>query len=93
MGRVKILGNLEAIATAKLANGGSLKRKASDYDDFWAFVDGTVRKGMQTREKSASSLQSTPNGLVANLFGPMEGKRHVSAVLARSGLLPLLITC
>ena len=27
-----------------------------------------------------------PNGLVANLFGPVEGKCHDSAMLARSGL-------
>ena len=33
---------------------------------------------------------ATPNGLVANLFGLVEGKRHDSTMLARSGLLPLL---
>ena len=30
---------------------------------------------------------AAPNGLVANLFGPVEGRRHDSAMLARSGLL------
>ena len=28
-----------------------------------------------------------PNGLVANLYGPVEGKRHDSGMLAESGLL------
>ena len=34
-------------------------------------------------------FQSTaaPSGLVANLFGPVEGKRHDSGMLARSGVL------
>ena len=31
-----------------------------------------------------------PNGLVANLYGPVEGRRHDSALLAMSGLLPQL---
>ena len=33
---------------------------------------------------------STPNGLVANLYGPIEGKRHDCALLAMSGLLQAL---
>ena len=28
-----------------------------------------------------------PNGVIANLFGPVEGKRHNSGMLADSGLL------
>ena len=31
-----------------------------------------------------------PNGLIANLFGPVEGRRHDSGMLAMSGLLPML---
>ena len=31
-----------------------------------------------------------PNGLVANLYGPVEGKRHDSGMLAMSGLLDAL---
>ena len=30
---------------------------------------------------------AAPNGLIANLFGPVEGRRHDSALLAMSGLL------
>ena len=32
----------------------------------------------------------TPIGLIANLYGPVEGRRHNSTVLAMSGLLPQL---
>ena len=40
----------------------------------------------------AIKLQSVvaPNGLVANLYGPVEGKRHDSGMLAMSGLLDAL---
>ena len=31
-----------------------------------------------------------PNGLIANLYGPVEGRQHNSAILAMSGLLPQL---
>ena len=31
-----------------------------------------------------------PNGLIANLYGPVEGRRHDSAMLAMSNLLPQL---
>lgn len=29
---------------------------------------------------------AVPNGLVANLYGPVEGKKHDSSMLAESGL-------
>ena len=32
---------------------------------------------------------ATPNGLVANLYGPVEGKRRDSGMLADSAILPL----
>lgn len=32
----------------------------------------------------------TPNGLIANLFGPIEGRRHDSFLLSESQLLPAL---
>ena len=31
-----------------------------------------------------------PNGLIANLYGPVEGRRHDAYMLARSNVLPLL---
>ena len=64
------------------------------------FVDGTVRPicrpGKNQRvvyngckRVHALKFQSAvaPNGLIANLYGPVEGRRHNSAVLAMSGLL------
>ena len=51
-------------------------------------------------KRSTSSIQmvhaikfqsvAAPNGLVASLYGPAEGRRHDSSMLARSVLLPLL---
>ena len=32
----------------------------------------------------------TPNELISNLYGPVEGKRHDSDMLAKSSLLPQL---
>jgi len=32
----------------------------------------------------------TPNGLITNLYGPLEGSRHDSFLLQQSGLLPRL---
>ena len=33
---------------------------------------------------------ATPNRLVAKLYGPLEGRRHDSTMLADSAILPLL---
>ena len=32
-------------------------------------------------------LVATPNGMIVNVYGPVEGRRHNSNMLARSGLL------
>ena len=74
--------------------------KAAVLDFCWGFIDGTVRPvsrpGRNQRilynghkRVHALKFQSVviPNGLIANLFGPIEGKRHDSAMLAESGLL------
>ena len=66
----------------------------------WGFVDGTVQKicrpGVNQRlvfngHKRSHALvwQSlvTPNGLIANLFGPLPGRRHDAGMLRESGLL------
>ena len=58
-------------------------------DNCWGFVDGTVRAISRPLEnqrvvynghKRVHSLKYqavvTPNGLIANLYGPVEGKRH-----------------
>ena len=72
-------------------------------DNCWRFIDGTVRPICRPKENQrmvydghkrvhALKFQSivTPNGLIANLFGPVEGRRHNSGMLAMSGLLPQL---
>ena len=69
----------------------------------WGFIDGTVmpicRPTRNQREvynghkrTHALKYQSvvTPNGLIANMFGPMEGRRHDVALLAESGLLDMI---
>ena len=72
-------------------------------DNCWGFVDGTVRpicrpkqhqRAVYKGHKRVQSLKFqsvvAPNGLIANLFGPVEGRRHDSAILAMSGLLEQL---
>ena len=63
--------------------------KGAPLDNCWGFVDGTVRAisrpGIHQRRLynghkryHALKFQSVvaPNGLIANLYGPVEGKRH-----------------
>ena len=75
-------------------------------ENCWGFVDGTVRPlcrpGKHQRilyngHKRVHSIkfQSVviPNGLIANLSGPYEGKKHDSGMLRESGLLTSLENC
>jgi hypothetical protein len=88
--------NLLRYATAIHDKGAAL-------DNCWGFLDGTVRpicRPMQNqgdvynghKRLHALKFQSVmaPNGLIANLFGPIEGKRHDSRMLTMSGLLDKL---
>ena len=85
--------HLEEFATA-------VHNKGAPLQNCWGFVDGTVRpicrpgqnqKCLYNGHKKVHAIKfqsiATPNGLVANLFGPVEGKRHDSGMLARSGVL------
>ena len=87
---------LESFAEAIHLKGAALR-------NCWGFIDGTVRPisrpGRHQRvvyngHKKVHSLKFqsivAPNGLIANLFGPVEGKRHDSAMLAQSQVLPQL---
>ena len=69
----------------------------------WGFVDGTIRPICRPSENQTIvysghkrvhglKFQSvvTPNGMIANLYGPVEARRHDSAMLRMSGLLPEL---
>jgi len=66
----------------------------------WGFIDGTVRQMCRPSQNQrlvynghhrvhALKFQSvvTPNGLIANLYGPMPGRRHDAALLNESGLM------
>jgi DDE superfamily endonuclease len=69
----------------------------------WGFIDGTLRKTCRPsrfqklvysghKRSHGIKFQSvtTPDGLIALLFGPINGNRHDSYMLAESGLLPKL---
>ena len=73
------------------------------YTNCWGFVDGKVWPVCRPRNLQRSlynghkrvhaiKFQSVvaPNGLIANLYGPGEGRQHDSGMLADSGLLPQL---
>ena len=81
----------------------TIHQKGAALSNCWGFVDGTVRPISRPNENQkilrnghkkvhAIKFQSVvfPNGLVANLYGPVEGKRHDSEMLAMSGLLDAL---
>ena len=89
------------LSPANLARfSAAIHNKGAALNNCWGFVDGTVRPvsrpGKDQRilyngHKKVHSIKfqsvATPSGLVANLFGPVEGKRHDSSMLAESGLL------
>ena len=71
--------------------------------DVWGFIDGTVRpicrpglhqqmffNGHKRIHALKFQIVTTPDGLIAHAFGPVEGCRHDAGVLGESGLLPLL---
>ena len=79
---------------------GAIHLQGSPLENCFGFVDGTVRSIARPTKNQrvmynghkrvhAIKVQSvvTPNGLVANLSGPFEGKRHDSTILQESGLL------
>ena len=74
-------------------------QKSGALQNCLGFVDGTVRpvfrpsrnqQVLYNGHKNVHALKfqsvAVPTGLVANLYSPVEGKRHHSAMLAESGL-------
>ena len=74
--------------------------KGAPLDNCWGFADGTTRPVYRPGQNQrllfnghkryhCIKFQSVvaPNGSIANLFGPVEGKRHDSGMLADSGSL------
>ena len=95
-----IIGSSFKNIPAELAFASMVYDKGVPLDNCWGFVDGTVRAvsrpGIHQRvlynghkRYHALKFQSVvaPNGLIANLYGPVEGKRHDSGMLMDSGLL------
>ena len=88
--------NLERMAVAIHAKGAPLT-------NCWGFPDGTVRPICRPEEdqglvynghKRTHALKyqaiSTPSGVIAHLFGPIEATRHDCYLLNKSGLLDQL---
>lgn len=74
--------------------------KGAPLQNCFGFVDGTVRPICRPTHHQricynghkrihALKFQSVviPNGLIAHLYGPVEGRRHDSAILRMSGLM------
>ncbi|KAK3742549.1 hypothetical protein QZH41_017039 [Actinostola sp. cb2023] len=85
--------NLQTYTDAISANGAPLH-------NCFGFIDGTVRPIARPGENQrivynghkrvhAIKFQSIalPNGLIGNLYGPVEGRKHDAGMLADSGLL------
>ena len=81
----------------------SAHRKGTTLDNAWRLIDETARPSCRPKvnhrrlysgHERLHTLKyqsvTTPSGIIANLFGPVEGKRHDCAVLAMSGLLQTL---
>ena len=73
----------------------TISQSGTALQNCWGFIDGTVRPVCRPWELQrvlcnvhkrvhAIKFQSvvTPNGLDANLYGPVEGKRHDAGMLA-----------
>ena len=94
----------EWLSPENLSNYANIvHQRGAPLPNCWGFVDGTVRRicrpGVNQRvmynghkKIHAIKFQSVvaPNGMVANMFGPVEGKRHDATMLVRSELLTLL---
>ena len=78
----------------------AIQRMGAPLGNCFGFVDGTVRPISRPDEnqrivynghKRVHTLKfqsvAVPNGLIANLFGPVEGRRHDAGMLDESGLL------
>ena len=77
----------------------SAQRKGTTLDNVWGLIDGTARPSSRPKvnhrrlyngHERLHTLKypsvTTPSGIIANVFGPVEGKRHDCAVLAMSVL-------
>ena len=81
----------------------AIYNKGAPLHNCWGFIHGTARpiarpvvnqrvcfSGHKRTHVLKFQSVMAPNGIIANLFGPMEGRRHDAAMLAESGLLTKL---
>lgn len=81
----------------------SISAKRAQLKNCFGFIDGTVppvcrpgkrQKVVYNAYKRVNALEfqavSLPNAIIANLFGPVEGKRHDTGMLRDSGVLGAL---
>ena len=87
----------------RLARYAEAVHRKAPLCNVWGFIDGTVRpicrptvgqRLVYNGHKRIHALKfqsvSTPDGIIAHLYGPVEGRRHDAFLLADSGLLPQL---
>ncbi|XP_064653070.1 uncharacterized protein LOC135503424 [Lineus longissimus] len=78
----------------------AVHEKGAPLSNCWGFIDGTPRQICRPKYNQRACFSGhkiyhcikfqsvvAPNGLIANLFGPVEGRRHDSAMLRMSNLI------
>ena len=78
----------------------TVERQGSPLKNYFGFIDGTVRgicrpdtnqRVVYNGHKRVRGLKfqpvALPNGLIGNLYGPVEGRRHDAGMLKYSSLL------
>jgi hypothetical protein len=99
------LSNLEQDWIKPDEFAAAIAGKGSPLQTIWGFIDGTVRPICRPTYDQQSSYNGhkrshalkfqsvvTPNGMIADLFGPYEGRRHDSALLDASNILERMQT-
>eukprot|EP00697_Spironema_sp_BW2_P005503 gnl/Spiro4/17685_TR9416_c0_g1_i1.p1 gnl/Spiro4/17685_TR9416_c0_g1~~gnl/Spiro4/17685_TR9416_c0_g1_i1.p1 ORF type:complete len:345 (-),score=71.32 gnl/Spiro4/17685_TR9416_c0_g1_i1:44-1051(-) len=97
-GRLAALDRVDYAACA-----AAVAAKGAPFDFVFGFIDGTTRdicRPVKFQESVYSGHHRThclkfqvvmlPNGIIAHLFGPLEGRWHDITLLRRSGLLDVL---
>ena len=81
----------------------AIHAKGAALNNTWGFTDGTVcpisrprihqrivHNGHKRQHALKDQSITAPNGMIANLYGPVEEKRHDATMLRISGLIPIL---
>ncbi|CAH3032617.1 unnamed protein product, partial [Porites lobata] len=82
------------------AYADAIRRKGGALPNYFGFIDGTVRPICRPQENQgivynghkrvhALKYQSValPCGMISNMYGPVEGRKHDAGMLADSGLM------